>query len=40
MELRSIEKREFIVKLADGSEHRSSRTYANRLEHWLASGGG
>jgi two-component system LytT family response regulator len=40
LELRSIEKREFILKLADGSEHRSSRTYANRLEHWLASGHG
>jgi two-component system, LytTR family, response regulator len=38
LELRSIEKREFTVKLADGSEHRSSRTYADRLESWLASG--
>jgi two-component system, LytTR family, response regulator len=38
LELRYIEKREFIVKLADGSEHRSSRTYADRLERWLASG--
>jgi two-component system LytT family response regulator len=38
LELRSIEKREFIVKLADGSEHRSSRTYADQLERWLASG--
>jgi len=37
-ELRSIENREFTVKLSDGSEHRSSRTYADRLEHWLASG--
>ena len=37
LELRSIEKREFIVKLADGSEHRSSRTYADRLERWLSS---
>jgi two-component system, LytTR family, response regulator len=38
LELRSIEKREFMVKLADGSEHRSSRTYADRLESWLALG--
>ena len=38
-ELRSIENREFTVKLSDGSEHRSSRTYADRLERWLASGG-
>jgi len=39
VELRSIENREFIVRLSDGSEHRSSRTYANRLERWLSSGG-
>jgi two-component system LytT family response regulator len=38
LELRSIENREFTVKLSDGSEHRSSRTYADRLEHWLSSG--
>jgi two-component system, LytTR family, response regulator len=38
LELRSIDKREFIVKLADGSEHRSSRTYAVQLERWLSSG--
>jgi len=25
-------------KLTDGSEHRSSRTYADQLERWLASG--
>ena len=24
-----------FVKLADGSEHRSSRTYADRLDAWL-----
>jgi two-component system, LytTR family, response regulator len=34
-ELRSIENREYIVKLADGSEHRSSRTFVDRLERWL-----
>ena len=38
-ELRSIENREFTVKLSDGSEHRSSRSYADRLERWLSSGG-
>jgi two-component system, LytTR family, response regulator len=37
-ELRSIGNREYLVKLADGSEHRSSRTYADQLERWLASG--
>jgi two-component system, LytTR family, response regulator len=36
-ELRAIENREFTVKLSDGSEHRSSRTYADRLERWLSS---
>jgi two-component system LytT family response regulator len=40
LELRSIENREFAVKLADGSEHRSSRTYADLLENWLSSGKG
>jgi hypothetical protein len=40
LELRSIENREFTVKLADGSEHRSSRTYADHLEKWLSSGRG
>lgn len=38
VELRSIENREYIVKLSDGSEHRSSRTYAGQLENWLNSG--
>jgi two-component system LytT family response regulator len=38
VELRSIENREFIVTLSDDSEHRSSRTYADRLERWLSSG--
>ena len=40
VELRSIENREYIVKLSDGSEHRSSRTYADQLEEWLSSGKG
>lgn len=38
VELRPIENREFTVKLSDGSEHRSSRTYADRLDRWLSSG--
>lgn len=38
LELRSIENREFAVKLSDGSEHRSSRTYAEQLENWLSLG--
>jgi two-component system LytT family response regulator len=38
LELRSIGNREFAVKLSDGSEHRSSRTYADRLEDWLSLG--
>jgi two-component system, LytTR family, response regulator len=39
LELRGIDNREYIVKLSDGSEHRSSRTYADQLEEWLSSGG-
>jgi two-component system LytT family response regulator len=35
-QLRSIENREYLVTLGDGSEHRSSRTYADRLERWLS----
>jgi two-component system, LytTR family, response regulator len=35
-ELRSIDNREYLVKLSDGSEHRSSRSYADRLETWLS----
>lgn len=38
LELRGIENREYIVKLSDGSLHRSSRTYAPQLERWLHSG--
>jgi two-component system LytT family response regulator len=35
LELRGIENREYIVKLRDGSQHRSSRTYADRIGGWL-----
>jgi two-component system LytT family response regulator len=38
LELRSIDNREYLLKLSDGSEHRSSRSYARRLEEWLHSG--
>jgi two-component system LytT family response regulator len=38
VELRFIENREFMVVLSDDSEHRSSRTYADRLERWLSYG--
>jgi two-component system LytT family response regulator len=39
-ELRSMGSREYVAKLVDGTEHRSSRTYADRLERWLSSGQG
>jgi two-component system LytT family response regulator len=35
-ELHAIDNREYLLKLADGSEHRSSRTYADRLDEWLS----
>jgi two-component system LytT family response regulator len=38
LELRSIENREYIVKLCDGSQHRSSRTYADGIEGWIRAG--
>jgi len=38
VELQGIDNREYRVKLSDGSEHRTSRTYADRLEQWLVSG--
>jgi two-component system, LytTR family, response regulator len=34
-ELTSIDNREYAVKLVDGSVHRSSRTYGDRLARWL-----
>jgi two-component system LytT family response regulator len=37
-ELQPIDNREYLVKLSDGSQHRSSRTYADRLENWLSPG--
>ena len=35
-ELHAIDNHEYLVKLSDGSEHRSSRRYADRLDQWLA----
>jgi len=35
LELRSIENREYVVKLSDGSQHRCSRTYTHRIDVWL-----
>jgi hypothetical protein len=35
LELRTIENREYIVKLSNGSQHRCSRTYAARIDSWL-----
>lgn len=35
LELRSIDNREYILRLSDGSQHRSSRTYADRIDKWL-----
>jgi two-component system, LytTR family, response regulator len=35
-ELRAMDNREYLVKLSDGSEHRSSRSYADRLQDWLS----
>ncbi len=35
LELCSLENREYVVKLSDGSQHRCSRTYSDRIERWL-----
>lgn len=37
-ELQAIDNREYLLKLIDGSQHRSSRTYAQNLERWLTQG--
>ena len=34
-EAQRIDNREYMVRLADGSEHRTGRIYADRLENWL-----
>jgi two-component system, LytTR family, response regulator len=35
-ELLALENREYLLKLSDRSEHRSSRGYADRLQDWLS----
>jgi two-component system LytT family response regulator len=35
-ELHAMDNHEYLVKLSDGSEHRSSRRYADRLDQWLS----
>ena len=34
-EAQSIDNREYMVRLTDGTKHRSGRTYADRVEKWL-----
>lgn len=36
-ELEANDNHEYLIKLSDGSEHRSSRSYIDRLQDWLAS---
>ena len=38
VELSPIDNREFLINLSDKSQHRSSRTYAGKLENWLIRG--
>jgi two-component system, LytTR family, response regulator len=38
VELNAIDNREYMMKLTDGSQQRSSRTYADGLERWLSRG--
>jgi two-component system LytT family response regulator len=38
VELHAIDNREYLVKLSDGSQQRSSRTYADNLDRWLTHG--
>lgn len=35
VELSAIDNREYLIKLSDGSLHRSSRTHADKLDKWL-----
>lgn len=35
-ELHAMDNHEYLVKLSDASEHRSSRRYAERLDEWLS----
>ena len=38
VELSAVENREYVIKLADQSLHRSSRTHAGKLDRWLKEG--
>lgn len=38
LELCPIDNREYLIRLTDGSQHRSSRTYADKLDKWLTTG--
>jgi two-component system, LytTR family, response regulator len=35
VELSAIDNGEYLIKLTDGSQHRSSRTYADKVNKWL-----
>jgi two-component system, LytTR family, response regulator len=35
VELTALDNREYLIRLTDGSQHRSSRTYADKLQKWL-----
>ena len=35
LELRTTDNREYVFRLSDGSQHRSSRTYADRIDCWI-----
>jgi two-component system, LytTR family, response regulator len=35
VELTALDNREYMIRLTDGSQHRSSRTYADKLQKWL-----
>jgi two-component system, LytTR family, response regulator len=38
VELCAIDNREYLIKLTDGSQHRSSRTHADSVDRWLTHG--
>jgi two-component system, LytTR family, response regulator len=38
IELSAIDNGEYLIKLTDGSQHRSSRTYADKVRKWLTAG--
>jgi two-component system, LytTR family, response regulator len=36
MELSAMDNGEYVIKLTDGSQHRSSRSYADKVKKWLS----